>query len=53
MNRRVYETVTRKRACDGPMEPGEAELERQLASKGGHTRGYLPHYNKPGTLQML
>ena len=34
-------------------ERGEAELERQLASKGWHTRGYLPHYDKPGTLQML
>jgi hypothetical protein len=53
MNRRVYETVARKRACEGPLEPGEAELERQLASKGWHTRGYLPHYDKPGTLQML
>jgi REP element-mobilizing transposase RayT len=53
MNRRVYETVARKRACEGPLEPGEADLERQLASKGWHTRGYLPHYDKPGTLQML
>ena len=53
MNRRVYETVARKRACEGPLEPGEVELERQLASKGWHTRGYLPHYDKPDTLQML
>jgi hypothetical protein len=53
MNRRVYETIARKRACEGPLEPGEADLERQLASKGWHTRGYLPHYDKPGTLQML
>jgi REP-associated tyrosine transposase len=53
MNRRVYETVARKRACEGPLEPAEAELEGQLGSKGWHTRGYLPHYDKPGTLQML
>ena len=53
MNRRVYETVARKRACEGPLEPGEAELERQLGSKAWHTRGYLLHYDKPGTLQML
>ena len=51
MNRRVYETVARRRACEGPLEPGE--VERQLASKGWHTRGYLPHYDKPGILQML
>ncbi len=49
MNRRVYETVARKRVCEGPLEPAEAELERQLGSKGWHTRGYLPHYDKPGT----
>src|SRR5512133_1839035 len=53
MNRRVYETVARQRACEGPLDPAEAELERQLGSKGWHTRGYLPHYDKPGTLQML
>ena len=53
MNRRVYQTVARKRACEGPLEPGEAELEARLGSKGWHTRGYLPHYDKPGTLQML
>ena len=35
------------------LEPTEAELERRLGSKGWHTRGYLPHYDKPGTLQML
>jgi hypothetical protein len=53
MNRRAYETVARKRACEGPPGPAEAELESQLGSKGWHTRGYLPHYDKPGTLQML
>ena len=53
MNRRVYEAVARKRACEGPLEPGEADLESRLTSKGWHTRGYLPHYDKPGTLQML
>ena len=40
MNRRVYETVSRKRACEGPLEPGETELERQPGSKAWHTHGY-------------
>jgi len=53
MNRRVYETVARKRVCEGPLAPAEAELEERLGSKGWHTRGYLPHYDKPGTMQML
>src|SRR5512136_320786 len=53
MNRRVYETVARKRVCEGPLEPAEAELEARLGSKGWYTRGYLPHYDKPGTLQMV
>jgi 16S rRNA (cytosine1402-N4)-methyltransferase len=53
MNRRVYETVARKRACEGPLEAAEAAVERQIGSKGWHTRGYLPHYDKPGVMQML
>jgi hypothetical protein len=53
MKRRVYETVARKRACEGPQEPAEAAVERQIGSKGWHTRGYLPHYYKPGLMEML
>ena len=53
MKRRVYETVARKRACEGPLETAEAAVERQLGSKGWHTRGYLPHYDKPGLMEML
>lgn len=53
MNRRVYETVARKRACEGPLEPAAAAVEREIGSKGWHTRGYLPHYDQPGTMQML
>ncbi len=53
MNRRIYETVARKRACEGPQAPAEAAVERQIGSKGWHTRGYLPHFDKPGLLVML
>ncbi len=49
----VRATVARKRANEGPLEPAEAELEARLGSKGWYTRGYLPHYDKPGTLQMV
>jgi putative transposase len=53
MNKRVYQTVARKRACEGPPEPPEADIESLVGSKGWHTRGYLPHCDKPSTLQML
>jgi len=49
----VRDTVARKRITEGPLEPAEAELESRLGSKGWYTRGYLPHYDKPGTLQMV
>ena len=49
----VRATVARKRATEGPLEPAEAEIEARLGSKGWYTRGYLPHYDKPGTLQMV
>ena len=49
----VQATVARKRVTEGPLEPAEAELEARLGSKGWYTRGYLPHYDKPGTLQMV
>ena len=53
MNRRIYETVARKRACEGPQAPAEAAVERAIGSKGWHTRGYLPHYDKPGLMEMV
>ena len=49
----VRGTVARKRITEGPLEPAEAELEARLGVKGWYTRGYLPHYDKPGTLQMV
>jgi putative DNA methylase len=53
MKRRVYETVAQKRACEGPLEAAEAAVERQIGSKGWHTRGYLPHYDKPGLMEIV
>jgi len=49
----VRDTVARKRLTEGPLEPAEAEVEARLGSKGWYTRGYLPHCDKPGTLQMV
>jgi putative transposase len=49
----VRDTVARKRITEGPLEAAEAQLEARLGSKGWYTRGYLPHYDKPGTLQMV
>ncbi len=53
MNRRVYQLVRDKRAWEGPPEPAEAEDGQSLGAKGWYTRGYLPHYDQPGTLQMV
>lgn len=53
MQRRVYETVARKREWDGPPEPALAAIEQEIGSKGWYTRGYLPHCDKPGTIQMV
>jgi REP element-mobilizing transposase RayT len=50
---RVYRTIRRKRAEEEPREPSEIELESRIGSKGWYTRGYLPHFDKPGTLQMV
>jgi REP element-mobilizing transposase RayT len=49
----VRATVARKRATEGPLEPAEAAAEARIGSKGWYTRGYLPHYDKPGALQMV
>jgi len=53
MNRRVYEIVRDKRRWQGPLAPAEAAFEEAIGSRGWTTRGYLPHYDKPGTVQML
>jgi REP element-mobilizing transposase RayT len=53
MNPRVYQTIRHKRAWQEPSAPAEAELERTHGFKGWYTRGYLPHYDKPGTIQMV
>jgi len=49
----VYRTVERKRASEGPLAPAEAEARCQLGFRGWHTRGYLPHCDIPGALQMI
>jgi putative transposase len=51
--KRIFELIHRKRACEPPSEPGEALVDAHIGSKSWHTRGYLPHYDKPGTMQML
>jgi hypothetical protein len=53
LQRRIYETVARKRYWAGPPEPAEAAVEEAIGSRGWTTRGYLPHYDKPGTQQMV
>lgn len=52
-DRRVFEIVRAKRASQEPPLPCEAALEQEIGSKGWHTRGYLPHFDKPGLLQMV
>jgi putative transposase len=49
MNPRAYQLVRDKRAWQEPPEPADVSL----GFKGWTTRGYLPHFDKPGTLQML
>jgi len=51
--RRVYECIAHKRETEPPLEPGEALVESHIGSKGWNTRGFLPHFDKPGTMQML
>jgi REP element-mobilizing transposase RayT len=53
LQRRVYETVAQKRHWAGPVEPAEAAAAEASGSKGWNTRGFLPHYDQPGTLQMV
>lgn len=53
VNQRIYQFVRDKRAWEGPREPAEAAIEEAIGSKGWYTRGYLPHFDKPGTIQMV
>lgn len=53
MKKRTYQIVADKQAWEGPSEPAEAAVEKAIGSKGWYTRGYLPHYDKPGTIQMV
>lgn len=53
INQHIYQLVRDKRAWEGPREPAEAAVEEAIGSKGWYTRGYLPHYDKPGTMQMV
>jgi REP element-mobilizing transposase RayT len=53
MTRRIYEIVREKRKWQEPLEPEEAAHEASIGSKGWYTRGYLPHFDKPGTIQMI
>ncbi|MEK7675106.1 MAG: transposase [Verrucomicrobiota bacterium] len=53
MNRRVSQIVRDKREWQEPPDPAEAAVEQAIGSKGWYTRGYLPHYDKPGTIQMV
>jgi len=53
INHQAYQLVRDKRAWESPREPAEAAVEEAIGSKGWYTRGYLPHYDKPGTMQMV
>lgn len=53
MKRSVFETIRDKRAWEEPSPPAAAALEAAIGSKGWYTRGYLPHYDQPGVMQML
>jgi putative transposase len=52
-DKRIDQIVRDKRLWEGPREPEEADVETAIGSKGWYTRGYLPHYDKPGTIQMV
>jgi putative transposase len=52
-NPRVYQTIRDKRQWQDPLEPAAIDYEQSIGSKGWHTRGYLPHYDRPGTLQLV
>lgn len=53
MKRSVFETIRDKRAWAEPSPPAAAAREAAIGSKGWYTRGYLPHYDQPGVMQMV
>ncbi len=53
MKRSVYQLIREKRASEAPCESAEVAHEALIGSKGWYSRGYLPHYDKPGTIQMV
>lgn len=53
MKRGVRQIVADKRAWQEPLAEAEATREREVGSLGWHTRGYLPHFDKPGLVQMI
>ncbi len=53
MNRRIYQIIRDKREWEEPLEPAEAKHLESAGSKGWYTRGYLPHCDKPGLIQMI
>ncbi len=53
MKRSAFQIVREKRAGEPPLAPAEADAEAAIGSKGWYSRGYLPHYDKPGTIQMV
>jgi len=51
--RRAVEIVRAKRLGEGPPEVPEAADSFPGPFSGWHTRGYIPHCDKPGLLQMV
>jgi REP element-mobilizing transposase RayT len=51
--RYIYNLVHEKREWQEPSESEEAAREQSIGSRGWYTRGFLPHYDKPGTMQMI
>src|SRR5206468_11111195 len=51
--RRVFALVRGKHIAEGPPEVQEAADSVSGPFRGWHTRGYVPHCDKPGLLQMV
>ncbi len=47
--RKVFETIRNKRKWHTSPDPEAAKL----GFRGWHSRGYLPHFDMPGVIQML
>lgn len=53
VNAHVYQVVRNKREWEEPRDPQQVVVEEAIGSKGWYTRGYLPHCDKAGTIQMV